>query len=96
MILKQYGSSYQSVETNFNPTAMTEIGFRRDRAFSIAVDEFDGKYEEVSRTDLTAEAEGTVQGEVEKQLLTHSRGGVARCGQGPGRGRGPGRAERQG
>ena len=36
MILKQYGTTYQSVETNFNPRALTEIAFRRDRAFSIA------------------------------------------------------------
>ena len=70
MILKQYGTSYQSVETNFNSTAMTEVGFRRDREFSISVEDFDSGYAKVSETELRAEASGTVQGEVEEQVLS--------------------------
>ena len=70
MILKQYGTSYHSVETNFNSTAMTEVGFRRDREFSVSVEEFDQKYQKVSESELSAEASGTVQGEVEEEVLT--------------------------
>ena len=35
MILKQYGTSYQSVQPNFNSRAITEIAFRRDRAHAV-------------------------------------------------------------
>ena len=70
MILKQYGTSYQSVETNFNSTAMTEIGFRRDREFSVPVEEFENGYEKVSESELAAEASGSVQGEVEEEVLS--------------------------
>jgi len=69
MILKQYGTSYQSVEPNFNPRALTEIAFRRDRAFSIPVDEFESSYEKVDEKALTAEADGDVHDEVEGALL---------------------------
>ena len=69
MILKQYGTTYQSVDINFNSTAMTEVGFRRDREFSMPVEEFDAGYAKVSETELGAEASGTVQGEVEEEVL---------------------------
>jgi hypothetical protein len=69
MILKRYGNHYHSVETNFNPTAMTEIGFQRDRAFSIAADELESGYAEVSRQELGAEADARVQGEAERRVL---------------------------
>lgn len=70
MILKQYGTSYHSVESNFNSTAMTEVGFRRDHAFSISVEDFDRGYEKVSESELGAEASGSVQGEVEEEVLS--------------------------
>jgi hypothetical protein len=69
MILKRYGTSYQSVETNFNARALTEIAFRRDRAFSIPVEEFAATYEKVDERSLTAVAEGKVHDEVEGDLL---------------------------
>jgi hypothetical protein len=69
MILKQYGTSYQSVETNFNARALTEIAFRRDRAFSIPTEEFGAVYEKIDEKALTAEAEGDVQDEAEEALL---------------------------
>lgn len=70
MILRQYGTSYQSVETNFNSTAMTEVGFRRDREFTISVEDFENGYEKVSESELVAEASGSVQGEVEEEVLS--------------------------
>lgn len=69
MILKQYGTSYHSVETNFNARALTEIAFRRDRAFSIPTEEFSSTYEKVDEKALTAAAEGNVQDEAEEALL---------------------------
>ena len=69
MILRQYGTSYQSVEINFNPTAMTEIGFRRDRVFSIPVEEFESGYTLVESGELTAEADAEVQKVAEEAIL---------------------------
>ncbi|MGH7466000.1 MAG: hypothetical protein ACREK1_12540 [Longimicrobiales bacterium] len=69
MIAKQYGTKIQSVTPNFDSRAMNEIGFRRDNTWSMATDEFFGAYEEVERHELTAAAEGSVQGEAEEKLL---------------------------
>lgn len=70
MILKQYGTSYQSVETNFNPRALTEIAFRRDRVFSIPTEEFESTYEKVDERTFSPETEGDVHDHAEEQLLT--------------------------
>ena len=69
MILKPYGTSYQSVETNFNSRALTEIAFRRDRMFSIPTDEFEGNYEKVEERAFSPETEGHVHDQVEEDLL---------------------------
>ena len=69
MILKQYGTSFQSVEPNFNSRALTEIAFRRDRAFSVPVEEFEASYEKVEEHSLTAETEGDVHDEAESALM---------------------------
>jgi len=69
MILKQYGTSYHSVETNFNPRALTEIGFRRDRVFSIPVEAFEATYVKVDERTITAETEGDVHDQAEDELL---------------------------
>ena len=69
MILRQYGTSFQEVETNFNPSAMTEVGFQRTRAFSIPVDELESSYQVVESTDLVAEADAEVQKDAEAAVL---------------------------
>lgn len=69
MILRRYGTKYHSVASNFNPAAMTEIGFQRDRAFAISAADFDAEYEHVETLELTAKADGEVQGETERTLL---------------------------
>ena len=69
MILKQYGTSYQSVETNFDPRALTEIAFRRDRQFSIPTEEFEAGYEKVEDLSFSAQAEGDVHDQAEGELL---------------------------
>ena len=69
MILRRYGTTVQSVETNFDSKAFTEIGFRRDRVFSSPADDFFAGHEQVSEHLLEAESEGDVQDEVESAML---------------------------
>ena len=68
MILRRYGTTIQSVVTNFDSKAFTEIGFRREQQFA-AYDDFLSNYERVSEHALVAESEGNVQDEVESALL---------------------------
>jgi hypothetical protein len=69
MILKRYGNTVQSVDTNFDPRAMTEVGFRRNHALSMRADDFSASYEAVRIEELTAKAEGVVQHDVESEML---------------------------
>jgi hypothetical protein len=69
MILKRYGSNVLSVTPNFDSRAMTEVGFMRDGALSLPVGEFADQYERVGGRELTASAEGDVQGDVEDAVL---------------------------
>ena len=69
MILRRYGTTMQSVQANFDSKALTEIGFRRDQAYSGSADEFLAGHERVSEHLLEAEAEGAVQDEVESMML---------------------------
>ena len=69
MILRRYGESFHSVEANFDPRAMNEVGFRRDKAFSMTVEELSQSYEAGEVHDLVAEAEGPVQTEAETVVL---------------------------
>ena len=73
MILRRYGTTIQSVETNFNSKAFTEINFRRGHQFSSNSNDFLASYERVSGHVLTAESEGDVQDEVESALLDDLR-----------------------
>lgn len=69
MILKRYGTSYQSIETNFDSKALNEVGFRRNREFSVPTDEFEATYQRLDTHELDAEAEGPVQDHTEQELL---------------------------
>ncbi len=69
MILRRYGTTYQSVDMEFTAEALNEIGFRRNRETSIPVDEFDSGYEHVETVELSAESEGLVQNDTEQVLL---------------------------
>jgi len=57
------------VATYFDSKVFTEIGFRRDRAFSSPADDFLAGHERVSEHLLEAESEGDVQDEVESAML---------------------------
>jgi hypothetical protein len=70
MILRRYGSLYQSVNLNFDSKALNEIGFRRNHERSIAVEEFDRSYVLDGTHEFQEEAEGDVQDQTEQELLS--------------------------
>lgn len=69
MIFKQYGESYQSVDTNFDSKALNEVAFRRNREASFPREELETRYERGEVHELIAEAEGDVQDETEQAML---------------------------
>ena len=69
MILRRYGTAFQSVEANFDSKAFTEVGFRRDHAHSEPADDFSNRHVRISEHLLEAESEGDVQDEVESEML---------------------------
>lgn len=69
MIFRRYGTSYQSIEPNFDSLALNEVAFRRDRKESIEAEEFDASFETLATHELVAEAEGDVQDETEELML---------------------------
>ena len=86
MILRRYGTSVQSVDPNFDSKALTEIAFRRNHERSDPADEFTAAWERVDAHELVAEAEGSVQDEVEGRALGDLEGQLRRLesGLGPG------------
>ena len=69
MILRRYGTSFQSVDLNFDSKALTEIGFRKNHDRSEPADDFTAGWERVGGHELAATQEGSVQDEVEQKLL---------------------------
>ena len=73
MILKRYGTSYQSVDINFDAKALNEVGFRRNQGRTIHVDGFVDEHSLMEMVELTADADGYVQNETEQLLLDRLR-----------------------
>lgn len=69
MIFRRYGTTYQSVDLNFDSLALNEIAFRRNREEAIPADDFDASYPIVASHELVAEAEGDVQDKTEEVML---------------------------
>jgi hypothetical protein len=69
MIFRRYGTTYQSVDMDFDAKAINDIGFRRNRERSEPVDDFEGAHDAIETVELTAEAEGPVQYETKQVLL---------------------------
>jgi hypothetical protein len=86
MILKRYGTSFQSVEADFDSKALNEISFRRDRRFSVAAEDFERDYESVSVHELDARADGDVHDETEQKLLEDLLGQLEEIVEGAGEG----------
>ena len=76
MILRRYGTSFQSVDLNFDSKALTEIGFRRNQERSEPAEEFAAEWEKLRGHELVATGEGQVQAEVEQQLLEDLEGQI--------------------
>lgn len=76
MILRRYGKWYHSVQPNFNPAAMTEIGFQRDRVFSVSAADFEDRYRAAATAEVGAEADGDVQRHAERELLGKLEGAL--------------------
>ncbi len=68
-IFRRYGTTYQSVDVNFDALALNEIGFRRNREESVLLEVFDGAFQKIQSHELIAEAEGEVQSQTEQLLL---------------------------
>jgi len=73
MIFRRYGTSYESVDIDFDATAFTEIGFRKNRERAVPVEDFRAAYATAETVELVAEAEGLVQQEVEQLMLDRLR-----------------------
>lgn len=69
MIFKQYGTSYQSVDTNFDAKAMSEIGFRRNREREMPVDDLEAGFVKSDTAEIATQADGSVQTEAEQLML---------------------------
>jgi hypothetical protein len=69
MIFRRYGTTYRSVDPNFQSAALNEIGFRRDGERVLSDEEFDAAYEHMVTHELVSEAEGSVQDHTEQLLL---------------------------
>jgi hypothetical protein len=73
MIFRRYGKAWHSVTPNFDSRAMTEIGFQKTGEQAIDAEEFEAAYERLDGRELTAGAVGSVQDQVEKQMLESLR-----------------------
>lgn len=69
MLFRRYGNRIESVVTSFDPYALNEIAFRRDRARTLSAEEFDTRYGKVEEYVVEDQTEGTVQSEAEAELL---------------------------
>ncbi len=69
MLFRRYGNRIESVVTNFDPRALTEIAFRRDRARTLSAADFGARYLKVAEYVTADETEGPIQSEAEAELL---------------------------
>jgi hypothetical protein len=69
MILRRYVQKLHSVTTNFDSRALSEVGFRRDNETSLTPEDLEEGYERVAAKEITATADGPVQGEAEEAIL---------------------------
>jgi hypothetical protein len=69
MIIRRYGTRFHSVELDFDPAAMTEVGFRRDGQHDWDAAEFEDEHERVRGEEIIAEATDPVQEKAERTML---------------------------
>ncbi|MSR22377.1 MAG: hypothetical protein EXR92_02360 [Gemmatimonadetes bacterium] len=73
MLFRRYGSSVHRVEPTFDPNAINEISFRRDRSHAFPTADLGARYEKVREVTVGGETEGPVQTEAEARLLEGMR-----------------------
>lgn len=79
MLLRRYGANVQSVETNFDASALNEVSFRRDQKHSLVAETFEREWKLVDERVLSAQGEGPVHSEVEVEVLRDLAGQLDSC-----------------
>ena len=69
MIIRRYGSRFHSVSLDFDPAAMTEVGFRRDGKQEWDAEEFLAGYQMVKEEEVITESTNAVQEAAERTML---------------------------
>lgn len=69
MIIRRYGSRFHSVSIDFDPAAMTEVGFRRNGDQDWDAEEFMAEHELVREEEIIAEFSHVVQERAERGML---------------------------
>jgi hypothetical protein len=71
MIIRRYGNRFHSVSLDFDPAAMTEVGFRRDGTQEWDAEEFLAGHEMVREEEIMAQASDAVQEAAEREMLSN-------------------------
>ncbi len=74
MIIRRYGNRFHSVSIDFDPAAMTEVGFRRDGAQEWDAEEFLSQHELIREEEIIAESSDVVQEKAEREMLESLKG----------------------
>ena len=69
MIIRRYGNRVHSVSLDFDPAALTEVGFRRDGQVEWDLGEFLDEHRMVREVEIIAEATDPVQERAEREML---------------------------
>ena len=69
MIIRRYGNSFHSVSLNFDPAAMTEVGFRRSGHKQWDAEDFLAGHEMLREEEVIAAASDVVQEAAERVML---------------------------
>ena len=69
MIIRRYGNRIHSVSLNFDPAAMTEVGFHRDGQMERDLGEFLDEHHLVRELAIIDEATDPVQERAEREML---------------------------
>ena len=69
MLIRRYGARFHSVSIDFDPAAMTEVGFRRDGNQEWDAEEFLATHEMIREEEIIAEASDVVQEAAERVML---------------------------
>lgn len=69
MILRRYGNRVESVDPDFDPAAMNEVGFRRNGEFRSDLGAFLDEHQMVRTEEITAEYTDPIQERSERLML---------------------------